>query len=167
MHVNKLKQNNTIDLLRFLAALFVCLFHFNEGIEYIDNSYRNLVKFGWIGVPIFFVISGYCIQMAAKDDSSIYFLIRRFFRIYPMYWFSLLVVIATAVFQKAYTGYNSIHNLPHKFTDIVSTILLNNDPINHIPTINWAYWSLVCEMLFYILFTVSIAFKNKMKEYFY
>lgn len=166
MAIDKLRQNNTIDLLRFLASLFVCLFHFNEGIAYLDNDYRNLVKLGWIGVPIFFVISGYCIQMAAKDNSSINFVIRRFFRIYPMYWFSLFIIFAIAIFQKVYTGNNSIQHLPHNLFEILSTIFLNIDPINHIPSINWVYWSLVCEILFYILFTISLTFKNSLREIF-
>lgn len=60
------KQNQTIDFLRFFAAFIVCIFHFNESLDQADNWYRNLAKLGWIGVPIFFVISGYCIEMTTQ-----------------------------------------------------------------------------------------------------
>ena len=53
----------------------------------------------YLGVPIFFVISGYCIAASAdssrrKGDSPWTFLKRRFWRIYPPYWASLVGLIA-------------------------------------------------------------------------
>ena len=53
---------------------------------------------GWIGVPLFFVISGYCI--AASVDNEVRkchsgfasFMYRRFRRIFPPYWFALMLL---------------------------------------------------------------------------
>lgn len=80
------ERNYTIDLLRFFAATMVVFFYFNETVPFIDNYYRTIVKFGWLGVPVFFVISGYCILLTANTSKNGFdFLIRRLFRIFPSY----------------------------------------------------------------------------------
>jgi len=61
--------------------------------------FAYLAGFGWVGVPFFFVISGYCI--AAAGDSARFkpravakFFLRRFRRIYPPFWILLLLSFA-------------------------------------------------------------------------
>ena len=89
---NTKTRNHLIDLLRFLAASGVALFHFNEPIVYMDNWYRNFCKLGHWGVPVFFLISGYCIRIDEKYAKSLKdFIIRRFFRIYPLIGLVLLL----------------------------------------------------------------------------
>lgn len=48
-----IKYYKSIDSLRGLAIIFVCLFHY----------FPNVFKGGFIGVDIFFVISGYLIGL--------------------------------------------------------------------------------------------------------
>jgi peptidoglycan/LPS O-acetylase OafA/YrhL len=56
----------------------------------------ELFNFGWVGVPIFFVISGFCIAATAdrtrrgKTTMRSYFA-RRFLRIFPPYWIVVLL----------------------------------------------------------------------------
>jgi len=62
----------------------------------IPESILFLTERLWIGVPIFFVISGYCISATAISASRHSqpvrtYLIRRFRRIYPPYWASLMI----------------------------------------------------------------------------
>jgi peptidoglycan/LPS O-acetylase OafA/YrhL len=159
---NNKTHNYTIDLLRFLAAFIVVLFHLNQPIAYVDNWYRNLVKYGWVGVPVFFVISGFCIMLAvAHSKSGADFLRRRFFRIFPAYWCSLVVVLLAAVFQKLYIGYNSILNIPASPSHILANITLLTWPFNKIPTINWVYWSLTCEVFFYLVVGLALLFERR------
>ncbi|MFC0514569.1 acyltransferase family protein [Mucilaginibacter angelicae] len=150
------KHNYAIDLFRFLAALMVVLFHLNQAIEPANNWYRNTVKYGWLGVPVFFVISGYCIMLSAfQAANSMDFLSRRFFRIYPPYWASLLVVLLAACVQKLYLGANAVHNLPRNAAAILANMTLATAPLTAVETSNWVYWSLTCELLFYV--TVALA----------
>jgi peptidoglycan/LPS O-acetylase OafA/YrhL len=54
----------------------------------VPRSFLLLVPatFGWIGVPIFFVISGFCIHLSfSRQPQWPLFFWRRFFRIYPTY----------------------------------------------------------------------------------
>ncbi|WP_304062824.1 acyltransferase family protein [Pedobacter glucosidilyticus] len=147
-----LKRNHTLDILRAFAALAVVLFHLNEPIAHIDNWYRNIVKLGWLGVPVFFVISGYCIMMSAfKTKKFNYFISKRFFRIFPPYWVSLLLIILIAILQKIVTGFNSISSIPKNLIEIGANLALLTKPFSNIETINWVYWSLTYEWFFYLL----------------
>lgn len=147
-------------MLRFFAAFIVVLFHLNLFVPYVDNWYRNLVKYGWLGVPMFFVISGYCIMLSASNSSrSSSFLIKRFFRIYPTYWVSLVIVLAAALFQKIYTGTNSVANIPATITHFIANITLFTWPLNNIKISNFVYWTLTCEVIFYVIIGITLMFK--------
>ncbi len=80
-----------IDFLRGLAILFVLLRHF---------SILPVFKFGWCGVDLFFVLSGFLVsgllftEYKKSGDVKIgLFLIRRGFKIYPSFYVLLLVTL--------------------------------------------------------------------------
>jgi peptidoglycan/LPS O-acetylase OafA/YrhL len=155
------KHNYIIDMLRFFAAFIVVLFHLNLFVPYVDNWYRNLVKYGWLGVPVFFVISGYCIMLSASTSSgSLNFLTKRFFRIYPAYWLSLVIVLGAALFQKTYTGTNSVANIPVTVPHIIANITLFTWPVSNIKISNFVYWTLTCEVIFYLIIGITQLFKS-------
>ena len=103
----------TLDAWRGLACLAVICFH-SAAAYVVDADFLarlhadggSVADWGclvcwrlWIGVPLFFVISGYCIAAAAvntveRGRSIRDFLIRRFRRIYPPLW---IYLIASAV----------------------------------------------------------------------
>jgi peptidoglycan/LPS O-acetylase OafA/YrhL len=158
------KRNHLIDLLRILAASWVVFFHLNQPIAPIDNWYRDFCKYGHLGVPIFFIISGYCILIAlhhAKKPTE--FIVRRFFRIFPPYWFSLIITAVIVLLLKVITHVNSVAVLPKSIAGIAATIILSTSPITAVKTINWVYWTLSCEVLFYLAVFACALFK---KQYF-
>lgn len=91
---------DSLDMWRGIACLAVIVFHATNysppdahatGFEAIAVSLMYGCRWLWAGVPMFFVISGYCIAAAVdssrrKPGASPRFFIRRFFRIYPPYW---------------------------------------------------------------------------------
>ena len=85
-----MKKNITIEFFRGLGALMVMTSHY---INFIVPE-RNIFNFLWTGVYMFFVICGYVFSpyiFRRKKLIIKIFLIRRFFRIYPMYFLSLLL----------------------------------------------------------------------------
>lgn len=81
---------NGLDHLRAFAILFVFLYHY-QFFGHPDWE-KNISQFGWTGVDLFFVLSGYLIagQLFAsiKRNAPIHlheFFIKRFFRIIPAY----------------------------------------------------------------------------------
>lgn len=103
-----------LDLMRAIAILMVLFGHCVWIIPERDNLFHQLlVLFGFFGVEIFFVLSGFLIgkilyQLYLKEDFSIltvfYFLKRRWFRTLPNYFLILLVNLAIA----AIVGYATL-----------------------------------------------------------
>ncbi len=87
----------TVEIARGLAALAIFLFHI-QGLLVSLPILQSIASFGDLGVPLFFVISGYCMSASAKEiirrqKASREFLKRRILRIYPTFLISILVVL--------------------------------------------------------------------------
>lgn len=145
-----LPAGNWLDTLRGFAATAVVFFHLNETIGARQQPYNAIVKRGSFGVQVFFVLSGYLIVLTAlKRPQAGGFVRRRWWRIYPPYLASLAVVIGVAVLRKLTTGTNDAGPLPAGLLPWLATVTLTTDPVTRVPTINWIYWSLTCEVAFY------------------
>lgn len=89
-----------LDGLRGVAILLVMVFHFSgdiEGRSTVGNALLDLCGMGWIGVDLFFVLSGYLITgilLDTKGSEHYYlnFFARRTLRIFPLYYGVLFVV---------------------------------------------------------------------------
>jgi peptidoglycan/LPS O-acetylase OafA/YrhL len=97
-----------LDFWRGFACLSVVVLHASCFLQLststtdrtsIEQLICNFLTLGWVGVPMFFVISGYCImasamKLRAKGGSSFDFFRRRFRRIFPPYWACLAASVA-------------------------------------------------------------------------
>jgi peptidoglycan/LPS O-acetylase OafA/YrhL len=98
-----------VDAIRFVAALLVMVYHlgfwswagngttariFNGAARF--ESATSFTWFGWVGVEIFFVISGFVIANSANEASAAAFLRGRILRLYPAAW---ICATSTAVFM--------------------------------------------------------------------
>jgi len=150
-------RNHTIDLLRFVSAAYVALFHFNAPLQFNGGWYAAFCNRGPLGVPVFFIISGYCIRLAHKHTKTPReFIIRRLFRIFPPYWFSLFVTVLCILTLKIITGYNSVVTLPKKLGEILVTPFLYTYPLSNVKIINPVYWTLPYELFFYFIIFLAI-----------
>ena len=104
-----MKRLELLDYGRFFAAIVVVLFHYtfngisNGKITSIAHtqSVIDLTKYGYLGVELFFMISGYVIFFSAKSGSASKFAVGRAVRLYPAYWFAVLF---TSVFAFNWGG---------------------------------------------------------------
>ena len=139
--------------MRGASALAVMLYHFNVGSYYPELKYwRGLTSYGYLGVAVFFVISGYCIGRSwLRTPDTAAFLKQRFWRIYPAYLASILLVVFFAVARKELGGINDVVSLPCRPGAILAVLTLCTAPASTVPTINWVYWSLTYEVFFYLV----------------
>jgi peptidoglycan/LPS O-acetylase OafA/YrhL len=102
----------SLDMWRGVACLSVVIFHstlfcyqaMQSSGQPMDLAGRFIAVTarGWAGVPLFFVISGYCISATAdsarrKNRPAGRYFVRRFRRIFPPYWICLGLTAAFAV----------------------------------------------------------------------
>ena len=89
-----------LDYGRFLAAISVALFHYTfngisngkiASITLIPNLVE-FTKYGYLGVHLFFMISGYVIFFSARKGAPSKFAVNRAVRLYPAYWFAVLFI---------------------------------------------------------------------------
>ena len=67
-------------------------------LKYAGTQLPTVVRYGDLGVDIFFVLSGFVmVAIAGRGVGPLNFLWRRFVRIYPTYWLATAIMIAMAV----------------------------------------------------------------------
>ena len=103
-----------LDILRAVAALSVCLFHFNRRG---DEMLLPALNFGHYGVEVFFIISGFIIPLAMfwsrfEYRDTVHFLIRRGIRLYPVFAVVALFDLLFSVYGFPLLGYGGIAG-PH------------------------------------------------------
>lgn len=106
-----------------------------------------IAAYGWMGVDLFFLISGFVICMSSWGRDLWSFARSRIVRLFPAFWFCVLLTTAVLALHRADTRLVSeaISNLTmvHKAYGVD-----NIDPV---------YWTLWVELRFYLLFAVVVA----------
>ncbi|HTV64689.1 MAG TPA: acyltransferase [Bryocella sp.] len=139
-----------INALRGVAALAVAWGHFVAG----QGKYLGLSgKYGYLGVDIFFVISGFVIPWSLYRSGYILrdyprFLLKRNVRLYPPYLASIAITILATNFVLV-----PLFHVPRMSVSGRSLLLhfayLND--LAHVPWINVVYWTLAIEFQWYVL----------------
>ncbi len=155
----KKERYHELDFLRFLAAFSVLLFHYvfrvwnleiSSTIEYPLLSI--FAKYGYLGVDAFFMISGFVILLSADGRSASQFVISRIVRLFPAYWFCVVVIFVFAKFWPldtySVTYFDFLINL---------TMLQSLFSAPHVSTI---FWTIVIELQFYFFIFLVIQTKQ-------
>lgn len=157
-----------LDPLRGIAILLVFIFHsvgpafgrdelpwghwfrdFNVSTPFI---FLIPATFGWVGVAIFFVVSGFCIHLSFSrlPQWSLFFQ-RRFFRIYPPYLVTLLFF--AVIFPTTRLAFTSWHSAGQFVSHL---FLFHNIDDRSFFGINPSYWSIAVEVQLYALYPILI-----------
>lgn len=149
------QRYHLVDLIRFIAAMMVLMYHYTaSGIGNVMNDRYKLLatkdlypeffwftKYGFLGVHLFFMISGFVILSSALNRSAIEFAISRGTRLYPSYW---VAVIFTTGVLFIFLG----SDFDVTLTDFLANMTLLNDYMG-ITDIDPVYWTLHAELQFY------------------
>jgi len=166
-------QLDALTGVRAFAALWVFVFHswLNGGSPTVPVSIlpqpidlSPLAAFGWLGLDVFFVLSGFLLTRQAffKAERSVAtsrstgfaaafgekytsYLRRRILRVYPAYYAcltALLLLGATGIYLR----------LPGKFELLFHLGMIHNFIEQYIATMNGVFWTLPFEWQFYLIF---------------
>ena len=147
---------NTIDALRGIASFAVCWFHLTNGNKELlpEGFFKSSGAYGWVGVEIFFVISGFIIPYAlhsAGYSLNFYriFIVKRVLRLDPPYLVTIVLVMAVTYaatlvpgFKGAVPAYSLVQVLLH---------LGYLNVFFDYPWINIVFWTLAIEFQYYVL----------------
>ena len=142
---NETDKIAVFDLLRLLACVGILFHH-----ALYHPTKNHFFIYAGIPMEMFFFISGFLIPLSLERCNIRQFLIKRFFRLFPVLYLS----IATYCFVR--------HNF--NFKEIVSNLLLIGD-FTKIGEIVGTSWSLKVEIKFYLLYALCcFLFKNHKKR---
>ncbi|WP_158525340.1 acyltransferase [Glaciecola sp. KUL10] len=153
----QIQRIDSLTSIRGVAALVVLFLHVAQTFNF-ELTFFNLFKNGWLGVDLFFVLSGFILahvyhqsEPTQKTFISFYkqFIINRLARIYPLHLCTLLFTLGLVIFLPGF-----YERYPKYFSDIsfISNLLLIQ---------NWGFidiswntvsWSISAEFFMYLLF---------------
>jgi peptidoglycan/LPS O-acetylase OafA/YrhL len=147
---------HSLDWVRAFAALVVVLYHAEAAAHlYLPAAQASGHWFaiGWIGVPVFFVLSGYVIPHALRQRqrSAGQFLLARLWRLYPTYLvLSLLLIGLLWLLQRLLPGAEPL--AAAKLLDSLAFGWGHNDRLYL-----YVGWTLFWESLFYLAVAAALA----------
>ena len=152
---------DALTSLRFFAALAVVFYH--SGAGFAANSriaptiVENILNNGWLGVPFFFILSGFILTYAHADMHFDRAQLRRFFaarfsRLYPVYILALLICIPFVDHFSFATDWFQFFLLQTWFPNSGATDW------------NFVAWTLSVEMLFYLVFPFAFVFFRRLSN---
>lgn len=153
-----------VDVIRFMSALAVVLFHFTcyawmpadwqpVALSAIGTTPQvealvPLTWMGWVGVEVFFVISGFVIILSAQGKTPYTFFVGRALRILPtLFFFTSLTLLVT---------------LRHSNDGLATTLILFAKSIFLFPRGPWidgVIWTLTVEVFFYTIVFLLMQFR--------
>lgn len=151
-----MEKRNDIQILRAIAVIFVVLFHLEiAGIES-----------GFLGVDVFFVVSGFLMAILYKPGETKKFFSRRAKRLIPAYFMTVILTLLASIFivlpsELGQVATQSIYSL--FFANNIGFWMQNSyfsksdfNPLLHL-------WSLGVEIQFYLIVPVLVWFFRKSK----
>jgi peptidoglycan/LPS O-acetylase OafA/YrhL len=134
------------ESLRGISALGVILYHYTTRYNHIFQHRDRLwyhQNYHTFWNPMFFMISGYLIYLILQNvEKPLDFVYSRFSRLYPTYWFCLIVTFL--VVRWAQLPFRQVPT-----ADFFWNFLMFQEVLGNANFVDGAYWTLTLEMVFY------------------
>ncbi|WP_316759900.1 acyltransferase [Pedobacter aquatilis] len=141
-----------MNIIRATASMGVAIFH-------LGGKVIPILNYGWLGVQMFFVLTGFVICWSLPANYSLAdfpkFLYKRIMRIEPPYIFSIILVLVFAFINNQNLAQISLTNILFHIAYLNN--FFSNDYLSPV------YWTLGIEFQFYLLIGAifPFIFKNK------
>jgi len=148
------RRYHEVDLLRFLAAIAVVGFHYLFRASVEDPAFAltgftdpgGIFRYGYLGVDLFFVISGFVILNSAWKKRPSAFVASRIARLYPAFWMACTITAVVLLLD------------PNQRFEITAEKYVYNltmaPKLFDMGLIDGVYWTLLIELKFYLLILV-------------
>lgn len=158
-------RNFSLDIIRSLAIFQVLIYHlFYRWSEFIGVNF-NFFNKQWLGVNLFFILSGYLISKSIRTHrSNIYFFKKRLKRILPAFYITLFIISIINYFEIYSNNYSGWLNDNFYKSLIFNMIFIPEGALNNYFYLDGVFWSLVVEFQFYLICTLFF-FKKEVIKY--
>jgi peptidoglycan/LPS O-acetylase OafA/YrhL len=140
----------------FLSTVFTGKADLNQVLLFVAFFPFHI---GWTALPIFFVVSGFCIHLTyclPRQPNLKAFYVRRFFRIYPAYLLALLVF--ALVFPLTRLPFNKLTYWGQFVTHL---FFCHNISELSVCAINPCYWTIAVEVQLYLIFPLLLIYARR------
>ncbi|MCD9143028.1 acyltransferase family protein [Streptomyces albireticuli] len=145
-----------LDGLRIIAALMVVMFHYvslrggwGQDTSDIFPELKPFARYGWLGVEVFFLISGFVICMSTWGRTLGDFVMSRVSRVYPAYW---VAIGLTTLIVSLWPQVRQVHS----YDDVLTNLTMLQTGFG-VWDVDGVYWTLFVELKFYVLFAAVVA----------
>jgi peptidoglycan/LPS O-acetylase OafA/YrhL len=145
--------------MRALASISVALFHFCNQLH--SAGAQLIAQYGWLGVDVFFVISGFVIPLSLHGKgyglrNFPAFLIRRLVRLEPAYLVSVAAIVILWRLSNMVPGFRG--GAPDCSLPQLASHLFYVVPLTSYQWLSPVYWSLAYEFVFYIMVGLTFSY---------
>jgi peptidoglycan/LPS O-acetylase OafA/YrhL len=172
---------NALTGVRAFAAMWVFAFHtwivagmpqVNLEVFRLAINVTPLLQFGWIGLDVFFTLSGFLLTRQATiratlpahgvvphsttlvGEPYVKYLSRRILRVFPAYYFCITIIALLTV--------NGIYDrVPGKLEMLLHLTMTHNVVEKYIATMNGVFWTMPFEFSFYLVFPLLYVFGQR------
>lgn len=158
--MQKKRHQSELDLARIFGALSVVLFHYTfRGYAANDLSILHfpvlgsIFKYGYLGIYLFFIMSGYTVVMSMGNKGGVKFIFSRMLRLYPSFWIAVCLTSAVTILLGG-----------DRFSVELDQVLVNLTMLNGfigVKPVDGVYWFLLVMLKFYFLIALLIIFRLK------
>jgi peptidoglycan/LPS O-acetylase OafA/YrhL len=138
---------SALDVLRFAAAMMVFFYHLTWPLPAEAGPHFGLLstisRFGYLGVNLFFIISGFVILWSAYGRQPLAFVISRFARLYPTFWAALVLTTVILFWLRPDAA-------PSSAAQFLANVTMVPGRLGY-EAVDGVYWTLGTELKFYAL----------------
>lgn len=153
-----------LDLLRFVAAAAVVLYHYvtcyllpDSPADSFVHSISAVTRYGYLGVDLFFIISGFVILWSSLNRSAVDFFISRSARLFPSFWAGMAL---TALFILALRDRAPLVRLAPLDARTLAANATMMPGLFGARMIDGVYWTLEIEIRFYAVIFLLLVLRQ-------
>ena len=128
----------SLDVTRACAATAVFLFHYGA------------FPFGYLGVELFFLLSGFVLTLPSRHDSIFQFARARCVRLYSAYWVALVLTLCAILWKGERPSLVAVAANATMLTAFLGQRYIDG-----------VYWSLTEEIIFYLLVGITGSYRKQ------
>lgn len=160
MNING-KRIYGLDYMRGMSCLLVVLYHYTtrlvELFPEVECDWLIKVPFGYMGVSVFFLLSGYLSLRHYKEENTPWQYIKsKAKRLYPCYWCAVILTFCSTSLL-----------LPERSVPLKSFLvnLTMLESFLGVAPVDGAYWTLANELLFYFFIFIFFVILKKRSQF--